>query len=1374
MRNKRKNPIPKRRKRVDAALFKTYKKLLKCDKNILETAFTLVEQGKLSATEIPDFIVKMQKSLGNKKRRNPWHSPKNYKNPYEDLLYILRSARKNFKSLSENNIKDILLYEKFPKNIFGKNELAEILNLKDNLVDQFLIEYSYSEQEALELLFNKIIKDFVKKPKSRSETKDTSLSWLPFTKIDSGSQPPKTPKTGLTIIDEALRRRRRNPEMALSARLFQAPLKEYTNWPEKWWREVIQNSVDAGATEIECYVDIIPEGVWATIQDNGGGMTQDILLNKFLVFGETTKEGATGTTGGFGKAKELILLPWLKWEITTQDTTIKGVANKYEISKADEPIKGTKLSVLMAKDSVANFDLAASSFIKKCYLPKVTFTVNGKSVAAEMETGNLVDEKNQHLKIYWNQDKKISESSPIIVRINGIFMFDDYISSKLEGTLVVELIGTSVELLTTNREGLSKQEDRYYYRNFIGRLEKDVRSGLKGAGNRVRKIYKGSGKFDVYAKDAIVDDLAEMVKDIGHKKHAKDETNTLDLQDIEKLVKVIKELEADKASLPEKVIIHPDDTVTNLNGELIGVCKGNVIYNLDGSSVAEIVGTKVLGENKITSYTGTPQHDDPGKVIGGTVSTELAQALLNNLEVTNGLEEAIKQLAWEPDFFLVNEIKDFKVPADFTPEAMTTSIRRIARLWAELCRFTLIQLGCSRKFGVGFIFSHSSDGWVAAEYDREAGEHWILVNPYLKGDPANDIYNINDERHLDELYALAIHECTHIADNIAYHDEDFSSALTRNIARTIRGRKNLRAIRDSIKTLYPKGPGVSKKTLGEVRTFYKIVKPGKGRPALFEKLLEARKYIDTNYRDVNCKIVGMYLPEGITDRKHAIEIGEIETRKDGVSYLDEIQEGLGIEASIQDSLERADELLVNLLKHEADIGLWQRKNPSISCPSQKLLDQLCLWWGPVDDIQREDLIEHIRTCKKCQEEVVLLAKNGSHWRPSKSKNNECCEPFLELAAEFNTNPSDLDEEKTGIIFQPISGGYTKEAESGYAQFANKINLLWYPVGNNIHLQMQQTGSKNVKRFVIKNDPQNLYRPWKNQYIIDALSEMLPSRRNPDDDDRGICPVCGGKIYFGQPGNPHGCAGWDFHQREFFEWEAGRRVCKVCGEAKKHRYACPEPEGWRKNPDRLRELEKTSFETKNAFDTAKYWHESLRKGMLPKPFKNLQDYAIWSLTGRGGNYVVSVRPDANHRGLILSKVNGRDEQDVYRSEDQRQLLVAAHLNLILEDFENQLIENPTVDNIKTAETWLANLKNGQLPKPNVVAKNSKAWVLDKNNVSLITDYELSRKKVPTKVKYLIVLKLKNKMADKIYAYSIKKAEQRVKEYLELLLNEYLPD
>jgi len=50
----------------------------------------------------------------------------------------------------------------------------------------------------------------------------------------------------------------------------------------------------------------------------------------------------------------------------------------------------------------------------------------------------------------------------------------------------------------------------------------------------------------------------------------------------------------------------------------------------------------------------------------------------------------------------------------------------------------------------------------------------------------------------DYLYALAVHECTHMADGIAQHYESFSSALTLNIALTANKGKEIRALRKVI------------------------------------------------------------------------------------------------------------------------------------------------------------------------------------------------------------------------------------------------------------------------------------------------------------------------------------------------------------------------------------------------------------------------------------------------------------------------------------------------------------------------------------------------------------------------------------------------
>jgi hypothetical protein len=120
-----------------------------------------------------------------------------------------------------------------------------------------------------------------------------------------------------------------------------------------------------------------------------------------------------------------------------------------------------------------------------------------------------------------------------------------------------------------------------------------------------------------------------------------------------------------------------------------------------------------------------------------------------------------------------------------------------------LCRLVLIQLGSRAQFGVGFVFA-SGTGAAAQTHEDEK---WLLLNPYTqtKRMETSEIWNPNDDDDLKTLYAFAIHEATHVADGIDYHDESFSSALTFNIAKTVGGLAQARKIATGVKTRAPKG-----------------------------------------------------------------------------------------------------------------------------------------------------------------------------------------------------------------------------------------------------------------------------------------------------------------------------------------------------------------------------------------------------------------------------------------------------------------------------------------------------------------------------------------------------------------------------------------
>ena len=61
-----------------------------------------------------------------------------------------------------------------------------------------------------------------------------------------------------------------------------------------------------------------------------------------------------------------------------------------------------------------------------------------------------------------------------------------------------------------------------------------------------------------------------------------------------------------------------------------------------------------------------------------------------------------------------------------------------------------------------------------------------------------DMFRLTSKDDVNWIYAIAVHECTHIADGISYHDESFASALTRNMARTANRSKQIEVIMKSV------------------------------------------------------------------------------------------------------------------------------------------------------------------------------------------------------------------------------------------------------------------------------------------------------------------------------------------------------------------------------------------------------------------------------------------------------------------------------------------------------------------------------------------------------------------------------------------------
>lgn len=549
--------------------------------------------------------------------------------------------------------------------------------------------------------------------------------------------------------------------ITIGAEFFASAKQDYSNWREKWFREAVQNSVDAGATKVDISItsldenqrdlprDMTPEQaatvrfVRVVVEDNGRGMDEEILFGKFLVLGGTAKKSAAGSVGGFGKAKELLLLPWVSWVLYTRDLVVSGHGIQYE-QRTSSAIEGTILSVVMAADD-ATSEAAAISFLKKCNI-HVRFTVNGKEVKANLKPGELIRSLEGKADIYYDKKQRL-DSAVMLVRVQGIYMFERWISSDVEGTTIVELTGKSTELLTANRDGLRDYTLERALDAFQNEIAADTKSALKKKKNLVHEIYEGK-RFRTEAPRIQAQILYAMGETDADE--TKGKRQFLSDGKIDRIVEIVEAMGATGPAEDESE-------------------EGPVVLRPLGDALRAMMDIPIMGPKQV--------------------------------------ELMAQHFAFTPAFLVHNEDDEFRVPQKFRPEKMTPGLRKLARFWAEMCRFVLIQLAYDGEFGIGWTFSKDT----GAAYLREDNAHWLLLNPFehpggvttqlgtVMSEPlSGTTFNLANEKHVNWLYAAAVHECTHMADGITYHNEAFSSAMTRNVARTANRGKQIEKIRKSI------------------------------------------------------------------------------------------------------------------------------------------------------------------------------------------------------------------------------------------------------------------------------------------------------------------------------------------------------------------------------------------------------------------------------------------------------------------------------------------------------------------------------------------------------------------------------------------------
>lgn len=275
--------------------------------------------------------------------------------------------------------------------------------------------------------------------------------------------------------------------VTIGPEFFSKAKNDYQNWRRAWIREILQNSMDSGATHITLSFEQIDAiRLKIIVADNGRGMTREVVVDKLLSLGSSGKDFKSGAVGGFGKAKELLYFAQESYTIYTNDLKITGRGGAYEIEQSS-PIVGTRSEVYICAQSmefVGGWSKMASEMVALSDF-KGVIEIGNFIESARSNLGSLIREFKSG-KLFDNLSVK--HIGMIIYRVNGAPMFTHKIAGFDRG-LIFEIATPCINHLSANRDGLTWEAGQEMS-PFISELTIDKKSALL---RRVAKIthYRG-------------------------------------------------------------------------------------------------------------------------------------------------------------------------------------------------------------------------------------------------------------------------------------------------------------------------------------------------------------------------------------------------------------------------------------------------------------------------------------------------------------------------------------------------------------------------------------------------------------------------------------------------------------------------------------------------------------------------------------------------------------------------------------------------------------------------------------------------------------------------------------------------------------------
>lgn len=544
------------------------------------------------------------------------------------------------------------------------------------------------------------------------------------------------------------------PNVTVPKSFFVKERRMYSNWQFAFWRELFQNSTDAKASRIDVEIVKKDNGViGVTFDDNGTGMSREVLENVYFSLGSTTKTGGA-TVGGFGRARLLTCFSMKNYTIHTQDNLVQGEGGAYEIATVDLR-HGCLLQVEIEDESYDRLYNELDNYLRSSQMYCDVY-VNGVRFVhwnhRRQLTRQLLVHNVPFANVYVN---KSAASHRLLVRVSGAIMYSQSIGAKAQVIVEVEP-SLSREVLTANRDGMHSSYSSVL-EAFVQELAVDTISALKSRFKKKDATIKGRGLIFSVSQKA-----GTKLPKSGFEPGAE-----------------VKVVAAARAS--GSVYMRP------VEGEEV---RRSAILDTTTFRAAEVIGgTLALAAEGLNPLPNIAAVETIPNRVGKKFHSGLPDIFMDDDTENENIRRVID--LYNPENWVVTAHGDKTYNKGVT-------MYKLLMLWKVACQYAIDAMMKKHEsiaqvvWGIGWTFSDTAE----AKHMSVDGGSALLLNPVDKEGKIR--YGLRDQKDQKKLMALAKHEVAHTIHS--WHNEEFASLLT-DIDEYFDEREVYRAMREMIDSL---------------------------------------------------------------------------------------------------------------------------------------------------------------------------------------------------------------------------------------------------------------------------------------------------------------------------------------------------------------------------------------------------------------------------------------------------------------------------------------------------------------------------------------------------------------------------------------------